>query len=230
MLRGRLVVACIPAYNEQDTIVDVVKGAHKHVDIVVVCDDGSTDSTYKRAKAAGAIVIRHPRNMGYGAALRTLFMAAKKLNPDVMITLDGDGQHDPSYIPELIRPVLDGHADIVVGSRMLKATNIPSYRILGIKMITWFVRIAAYPTLNDAQSGFRAYSRRAVQVLDVTERGMGASTEILVKASTYGLRIKEVPIEINYTDITPRINPLRHGMSVLLATIKFIARKYLGAL
>ncbi len=230
MRDGPVVIACIPAHNEEDTIGRVVGEAYKYVDIVVVCDDGSTDSTYKTARSAGAVIVRHQTNLGYGAALRTLFLVARKLDPDVMVTLDGDGQHDPRFIPRLIKPVLAGRADIVVGSRFLGQTEMPAYRGFGVKVITWPVRLAAYPTLRDAQSGFRAYSWRAIHAIRVTEPGMGASTEILLRAAAHGLRLEEVPVRINYAGIAPRTSPIKHGLSVLLTTVKWVIRKHLRAL
>ena len=228
--RQPVVVACIPAYNEEDTIGAVVSRALKHVDMVIVCDDGSTDLTSEVAREAGALVIRHEKNMGYGAALRTLFERTRAINPDVMVILDGDGQHDPDDIPSLIKPILLGEADIVVGSRFLGKTDMPAYRGIGIKLISLVVRLTAYPNIRDAQSGFRAYSRRAIRAIRITERGMGASTEILLKAAYHGLKLKEVPIEVSYTGIVPRMSPWRHGISVLLVTVKHAIEKYLRLL
>ena len=200
----------------------MVQRALKYVGMVVVCDDGSTDATYEEAKRAGALVVRHEKNRGYGAALRTLFAVAKKIDPDAMVVLDADGQHDPSYIPMLVEPVLAGEADIVVGSRFLGDADVPAYRELGIKVITWPIRFVAYPGLKDAQSGFRAYSRRAVRLIDVVERGMGASTEILLKGAIYGLKLREVPVKVSYRGVVPRISPWRHGLLVLLVTVKYM--------
>ena len=222
-----MVVACIPAYNEEDTIASVIKEALRHVDMVIVCDDGSTDLTSKIAREAGAFVIRHQRNMGYGAALRTLFEVARIIDPDVMVILDADGQHDPNDIPALVNPVLSGEADIVVGSRFLGKTSMPAYRGAGIKLISLVVRLTAYPGLRDAQSGFRAYSRRAIRAIRVTERGMGASTEILLKAAYHRLKLREVPVEVRYAGIVHRMSPWKHGLSVLLVTVKHVMRKYL---
>jgi len=229
-LKRPVVVACIPAYNEEDTIGSVIRKALKHVDVVIVCDDGSTDLTNLRAREAGAFVIRHEKNMGYGAALKTLFDAARAINPDIMIILDGDGQHDPDDIPSLIKPILSGEADIVVGSRFMGKTRMPAYRGIGIKLISLIVRLTAYPDLKDAQSGFRAYGRRAIRAIRITERGMGASTEILLKASSLGLRLKEVPVEVSYTGVVHKMSPWKHGLSVLLVTVKHAVRKYLRLL
>jgi len=227
-LRWRKIVACILAYNEENTIGAVIRGALRHVDMVIVCDDGSTDRTGQIAREAGALVIRHERNMGYGTALRTLFDRARAIDPDVMVILDGDGQHDPDDIPSLVKPVLSGEADIVMGSRFLGKTKMPIYRGIGIRLISFVVRLTAYPGLRDAQSGFRAYSRRAVRLMRITELGMGASTEILLKAAYYGLRLKEVPVEVGYKGVMHKISPWRHGLSILLVTVKHAVRKYLN--
>jgi len=112
-----LVVACIPAYNEEGSIAGVVVQARKYVDRVVVCDDGSVDLTGAIAEGLGAVVVRHGRNLGKGAALRSAFLRARELGADVVAMLDADGQHDPEEIPGLVEPILKGEADMVVGSR-----------------------------------------------------------------------------------------------------------------
>src|SRR5690349_12554718 len=101
------VLACIPAFNEARNIGDIIKKAKPYATEIIVCDDGSADGTYEAAKAAGALVIRHPANRGYGAAIQTLFQAAKERHADVMVTLDSDGQHDPSQIPGVVEPILN---------------------------------------------------------------------------------------------------------------------------
>ena len=116
-LQEPLVVVGIPAYNEEKTIARVVLEAQKYADVVVVCDDGSADLTKQIAERLGADVVRHEQNSGYGAAIQTLFKRAKELRADVLVTLDGDGQHDPEEIPQLITPILTGNAEVVLGSR-----------------------------------------------------------------------------------------------------------------
>jgi glycosyltransferase involved in cell wall biosynthesis len=223
-LKG-LVVACIPAYNEERTIARVVVEAQKYVDKVIVCDDGSTDLTGEIARRLGAEVIRHERNMGYGAALSSLFKAARGLNASAMVVLDADLQHNPSDIPRLLSPVVRGEADIVIGSRFLgKEGGVPKYRGLGIRLITNFAKGVSYKDITDAQSGFRAYSRRAINSITPSEQGMGASTEILLKAKEIGLRVVEVPIRISYDVEKPSThNPLLHGLDVILSTVKHLS-------
>ena len=178
-----LIVAAIPAFNEEHTIAKLVLEAQKHVDVVLVCDDGSTDSTAEIAERMGADVIRHDRNLGYGAALKTLFTVARELNADVLVTLDGDGQHDPSEIPSLVDPVLENKADIVLGSRFLNKENgVPRYRRWGIQLISKLTGAVSNHRFLDAQCGFRVYGRKALNGLDLVENGMGSSVEILLKA------------------------------------------------
>ena len=133
------IVAAIPAFNEDRTIAKLVLEAQKHVDVVLVCDDGSEDMTGEIAERMGADVIRHEKNMGYGAAIKTLFTMAREVSADVLVTLDGDGQHDPKDIPFVVKPVLQNEVDVVIGSRFLepeKENGVPKYRQLGIKVIT----------------------------------------------------------------------------------------------
>ncbi|HID17259.1 TPA: glycosyltransferase family 2 protein, partial [Candidatus Bathyarchaeota archaeon] len=138
------IIACIPAYNEEETIAKVVIQAQKNVDKVIVCDDGSNDLTGVIAEGLGAEVLRHERNLGKGAALRSLFRRAEELGADVTVTLDGDGQHDPADIPRLVEPILRGEADVVVGSRYFggepAGEGMPRYRRFGLKAVDGFVK------------------------------------------------------------------------------------------
>jgi glycosyltransferase involved in cell wall biosynthesis len=222
-----LVVGAIPAYNEEKTIAKVILLAQKHVDKVIVCDDGSTDMTTEIAERLGADVVRHSRNLGYGAAIQSLFRRARELGADIMVTLDGDGQHDPEEIPALIKPVLKDDVDIAVGSRFLdkkQIESIPLYRRLGIQAITKLAGIATRNEMSDAQHGFRAYGRKALEGLEVSENGMGVSVEILMKARERGLRVMEVPIGCNYQGLekTSTHNPLRHGASIVMSIVKLV--------
>jgi len=225
------VIACIPAYNEEKTIAKIVLLAQKHVDTVVVVDDGSEDLTGEIAKRLGAYVVRHDTRKGYGAAIQTCFKTARDLNADIMVTLDADGQHDPEEIPKLIKPILDNEADIVIGSRFLNTKSIneiPLYRRLGIKTITYLTRKATgNRKLSDAQSGFRAYSRKAIEELEIEETGMSVSTEILLKAAEKKLNIVEVPIFCRYKGIkTSTHHPVQHGLNIIASILNFIAIKH----
>ena len=157
-------LVCIPAYNEENTIGGIVKKSLQYCNKVIVCDDGSTDRTAKVAKENGAQVISHKKNEGYGAAIITLFDIARKENADIMITLDGDGQHDTNQIPILINTLQENNVDVVIGSRFLdKNSNTPGYRKRGIKIITSAANFGADFKVTDSQSGFRAYSKKAIE-------------------------------------------------------------------
>jgi len=224
-----LVVAGIPAFNEERTIAKLVLEAQKHVDVVLVCDDGSTDCTAEIAERMGADVIHHEKNMGYGAATKSLFTMARELNADVLVTFDGDGQHDPNAIPTLIEPVLDNMVDIVLGSRFLnsKKNGVPRYRSWGIKMITKLTAAASNHKLNDAQCGFRVFGRKAISELRLVENGMGASVELVMKAEKQGLTVTEVSTECKYENLerTSTQNSLGHGASVLMSIIRLVVEE-----
>jgi glycosyltransferase involved in cell wall biosynthesis len=220
-----LVVAAVPAFNEERTIAKVVLEAQKFVDVVLVCDDGSTDSTAEIAERMGADVIKHEKNLGYGAAIKTLFTMARELNADVLVTLDGDGQHDPREIPALVEPVLENKADIVLGSRFLGSENdVPKHRRLGIKLITKLTGAASNHKLTDAQCGFRVYGRKALNGLSLFEDGMGVSVECLMNAKRKGLTITEVPTGCNYHGLekTSSQGSFGHGTSVVMSILRLV--------
>ncbi|MFO7967355.1 MAG: glycosyltransferase family 2 protein [Archaeoglobaceae archaeon] len=224
MTRNKLkVVAALPAYNEEVAIGSVVLGARNYVDQVVVVDDGSTDRTAEIAEAAGAIVLKHEVNTGYGGAIKDCFEVARTYGADVLVILDGDGQHDPSDIPSLVEPVVQEEADIVIGSRFNgKENKIPFYRRLGIRTINIFTNVASNGRVTDTQSGFRAYSRRAIDSLDVRDTGMGVSSEILLSAKSRGLSVKEKPICCRYDLDGSTHGPVGHGMSVINSIFRFV--------
>lgn len=217
-------LVCIPAYNEEKNIADIVKKSRQYCNKVIVCDDGSTDNTAKTAREAGAQVISHKKNQGYGAAIITLFDAARNEGASIMITIDGDGQHDPVQIPILINTLQENNVDVVIGSRFLnKSSDTPGYRKRGIKIITSAANFGSDFKVSDSQSGFRAYSKKAIESIHPTETGMAVSTEILLKISNKGLSLAEVPISISYNGETSTENPVPHGIKVLMNTLKFIS-------
>ncbi len=226
-----LIVACIPAKNEERTVARVIVETMRYVDKVIIVDDGSTDLTGEIAGKLGVEVIRHDENMGYGAALASLFKRAIELSPDIVVTLDADSQHDPREIPLLVEPITAGKADIVVGSRFLNGGSMANgssngYRKAGIEAITKLSDAASYKGLTDSQSGMRAYSVKAAEVVIPSEQGMGASTEILMKASEAGLKVAEVPINVSYDVEKPsKINPVLHGFDVVLSTVKHLSMR-----
>ena len=213
----------IPAYNEEKNIAGIISKLKKYTDSIIVCDDGSSDLTGDISEQLGAIVIKHSKNRGYGAAINSLFLKAKELESDVFLTLDADGQHRVEDIPIVTDPIIKNEVDLVIGSRFLdtKSEEMPNYRKVGIKIITKITNLSIKEKLTDSQSGFRAYSRKALQEITPTDDGMGVSTEILIKASNLELKVAEVPIKVNYNGDTSTHDPVSHGTSVILSTIKF---------
>ena len=218
--------ACIPAYNEEHSIAEVVTKSLSHVDRVIVCDDGSTDGTEKVAREAGATVITQT-NQGYGAAISSLFDYARKANARIMVTLDGDGQHNPDQIPLLVDAISTHNVDVAIGSRFLDdSTKASGYRKTGIKIITSASNYGTNFKVSDSQSGFRAYSKDAIDAIHPTEQGMAVSTEILLKISNKGLSVAEVPITVSYEGDTSEKNAVSHGVGVLMNTIKYVSIKH----
>ena len=212
----------VPAYNEEKNIASIITKLKKITDSIIVCDDGSSDMTSDISKNLGAIVITHKKNMGYGVAINSIFQKAKELNSDLLVTFDADGQHRVEDIEKVVEPIKNNIADLVIGSRFLdKKSNVPNYRKIGIKVITKVTNASIKKKLTDSQSGFRAYNKQVLSQISPSDIGMGISTEILIKSSSKGLRIMEVPITILYSGDTSTHNPVSHGTSVLLSTIKF---------
>jgi glycosyltransferase involved in cell wall biosynthesis len=222
-----MIIGGIPAFNEESSIAKVIVLARKHLDKVVVCDDGSSDITGELSLAMGAELIQHKRNLGYGASISSLFRKARADGADILVTIDGDGQHDPEQIPRLIEPILKGDADVVIGSRFVKGTTevTPRYRKIGIRAITLLSNEMG-EKITDSQSGFRAYGKRAIMALRPTEMGMGASTELLSRAVDENLKIVEVPATISYHGKTSTLNPVYHGLDVVLATVKHLSIRH----
>ena len=218
------IVIGIPAYNEEKNIAKIIVKLQNITNKIIVCNDGSTDLTSEIADKMGAIMINHPKNLGYGAAIKSLFSKARELDADVLITFDADGQHRIEDINKVLEPIEHNNADIVIGSRFLDNTiKIPAYRKLGINIITKMSNITTKKKITDSQSGFRAYNKKSLQEIILADNGMGVSTEILIKANKKSLRVIEVSITILYEGETSTHNPVSHGMSVMLSTMKFIS-------
>ncbi len=227
VMAGRLIpgaIVVIPAYNEDRFIGSVVLKALEFVDTVLVVDDGSTDNTALVARAAGAVVIKHPVNGGKGIALETGLRAAQVLAPQVVICLDGDGQHCAEDIPAVAHPVLAGQADLVVGSRFLgRQSNIPNYRIVGQHILTLVTNLFSGIKLTDSQSGFRAFSPRLLKLAAWQASGFAIESEMQFLVREGGLTIMEVPITCIYAEPAKR-NPVVHGLEVLNGIIELTSQ------
>src|SRR5262245_3312134 len=206
------VLVIIPAYNEERFIGSVVLKVRQHAENVIVVDDGSTDGTAEIAQAAGAVVVKHPVNKGKGAALNTGFQRARQLEPEVVVLLDGDGQHLPEEVPILIAPVLRGEADIVVGSRYLqKHSRVPAHRVWGHQAFNWLTNLISGTRVTDSQSGYRAFSARALELISFNSESFSVESEMQLLARQHDLRLAEVSVTIRYPD-KPKRSVIGHGL------------------
>ena len=192
----------VPVYNEAEVIAEVIDGIWEngYQDIIVV-DDGSSDNTYLHAKATEkALVIRHRINRGKGAAVKTGVMAANFLGAEIVVTMDGDGQHDPEDIAPLIRPIIEEGVDVVLGSRMLYQKGMPFMKVIANmigNLCTWLF----YGLLvSDSQSGFRAYSKFAALIIDTKADKYEYDSKVIREIKNNRLKFTEVPVKTKYTE------------------------------
>lgn len=208
-LKDLKVLIGVPCLNEEKTLRGVIDEAKKYGDVLVV-NDGSSDRSQEIIRELGVQSIIHSKRCGYGDSIGELFAMAKFNNYDVLVTLDADGQHDASEIPRFLRAVVS--SNVVVGNRFLADNSVPDYRKVGIKAVSKFSGV------GDSQCGFRAYDKKAISVIaeHISERGMGASIEILKLAQGSKLRIAEVPCSISYDKGDHSQNPLSHGLDLVM--------------
>jgi glycosyltransferase involved in cell wall biosynthesis len=221
------ILLCIPAFNEENVIKDLIKKSLKFVDSIVVYDDGSSDKTSQIAENAGAYVIRGLENKGKGFALQSLFKYAKHSNFEIIVTMDGDGQFKPEEIPKLCTPIQNNDQDLVIGYRFDNNDEMPKYREIGNKMLDHISNLASKLPLKDTQSGFRAYSKNAINLITFSSDGFGADSEILINAFDNDLKISEEKVTVIYNTgyKTSTQNPIRHTTSVVVSLIEIILIK-----
>jgi len=225
--KKKSVVICVPAYNEEKSIAKLIVDLKKYSDKIIVVDDGSSDYTAKIARELGTVVIQHEKNLGKGAALRSCFSHAMTYFPDVIVTIDADGQHDPACIPSLIKPILDKQADVVIGSRS-QDTKMPRYRKIGLRPINYLSKIASKTNVNDTQSGYRAYSYDSIKIVaQLRSQDYSSEFEQLVVLSEKGFVIKEVPVQLKYDGLekTSKKNFLTHGGELILGSFFMIIQR-----
>ena len=212
------ITVILPAYNEEVSIGSVVLLTRFYADKVIVVDDGSSDRTAEIARKAGAEVIIHEVNTGKGGALKTGFEAAAGMGADVVVTMDSDGQHNPSEIPKLVAPIIEGDAEMVNGSRYLNGLdkNTPAYRRVGQTVLDGFTNINSGLKITDSQSGFRAFAASTIDIFRFNANGMAIESEMLADAGKAGLRITEVDIGVRYDVGCSTKKPVQHGLEVLV--------------
>lgn len=208
----------LPAYNEEVSIASMIILSENYADEVIVVDDGSNDRTAQIAEKTNATVIRHEKNKGKGVALKTGFDYVKNKDFDILVTIDADGQHNPSEIPQVIQPIVDKKADIVNGSRYINggSKNTPTYRRVGQTVLDSATNLASGVKLTDSQSGFRAFSRYSLDHFNFDPDGFGIESDMIIEAVNNNLKICEVEITVRYDVYTTTDNPILQGLSVLM--------------
>ncbi len=221
-------LALIPCYNEESTIGSIVLKTKRYVNTVLVVDDGSKDDTPNIAKQAGAVVISHKKNQGKGSVIKTGFRYALANNYDYVVTLDGDGQHNPDEVPTVLGDLMNNGHDITIGLRYGVSTEMPKWRKVGKRVLDYATSFGNGGYVTDSQCGFRAFNKKAVENLTRKLNGDKFSTESeqLIKAHELGLKISQKNITCKYKNLnTSKKDPLLHGFSVLSYVIWLIAER-----
>ena len=197
-------VIIVPAFNESATIKEVLTSLPKRLKgikklEIIVVDDGSVDNTYEIAKEIKINLLHHIINRGLGAAIKTGMVWAKKHHADVAVTFDSDGQHNSKDIQRIIDALFEKKADLVIGSRFLKFQKVPIDRLI----LNWIANLSTFfltgSLTTDSQSGLRAFSKKAINLIDIKSDRMEFSSEIILEAKKHNLKIAEVPIQAIYT-------------------------------
>lgn len=221
-------IAVIPAFEEALTIGSTVLRAGPHVDRVIVVDDGSTDLTAEVAERAGAMVLSHETNAGKGTALRTGIRAAFDAGANVLVLLDGDGQHDPERIPDLVAPIERGDVDMVIGSRTQRGDgSAPHHRRFGRRILDWTTNRLSGTAFTDTQSGFRAIDAELLRRVVPDESGFGFESALLRNARRAGANVTEVDVRDNYPpEASPSVDPVTHAIAVTRSLFRAVRREH----
>lgn len=224
-------VIAIPVYNEGPVIKNVIKSLPsklsgiKKISVLAV-DDGSTDDSKAQIKKTKATLVSHHTNLGVGCATATGLEAARRMGADIAVTFDGDGQHDPSDIPKVIWPILEGRFDLVIGTRLVNSKGMPLIKKIGNWGLNFITYLLAGKWTSDSQSGFKAFSHRALKRMDLDSAGYEFCSEIILEATREKLKITEIPIKVIYNRYSRRKgqSPF-NGVNIV---VKLILKKITG--
>jgi len=215
----------IPAYHEETVIQSVIREiSESGFENIIVIDDGSDDNTFEKAQNVGAIAIRHRMNRGKGAATRTGIEAAKLLDADIVVTMDGDGQHDPNDIHRLVQPIINGHCHVSLGTRLKNTKGMPLYKIIGNYIGNFFTWYLYGLWVSDSQSGFRAYSRHAIDVIDTRTDRYEYDSEVIREIRMHRLKFREIPITVRYTSYSETKQYRQNFLNGLKTVYKMLLR------
>ena len=224
-------IIVIPIYNEGSVIQKVIKSLPprlsgvKKIDILAI-DDGSSDNSAAQVRSTRAILVSHHANLGVGCATATGLEAARRMGADVAVTFDGDGQHDPSDISKVIKPVLANRADLVIGTRLANPKGMPALKKIGNWGLNFITYLVSGKWTTDSQSGFKAFSARALKKMDLDSAGYEFCSEIILEATRKRLKITEIPIKVIYNRYSRRKGQsVFNGVNIV---VKLILKKITG--
>jgi glycosyltransferase involved in cell wall biosynthesis len=224
------IVVVIPAYNEAKAVGQVLSAIPQEIDgmdvTALVVDDGSKDGTADVARRHGAHVVRHVINLGVGAGTRTGLMAAKALDANIIVTIDADGQHDPGEIRNLVRCLIDNGFDVVIGSRLLQPVGMPLSRLAANLLLNALTFVAYGKVVSDSQSGFKAFSRTALDKMELKSAGYEICSEIIGEIVRNDLSYKSLPIKAVYTNYSKaKGQHFLNGVNLILQLFERMMRR-----
>src|SRR5512134_2146232 len=234
--RAEKIVIVMPAYNAARTLEETFRAIPEgYYDEIVVVDDHSRDDTVARARALQLKAIRHPHNVGYGGNQKTCYMEALRDGATIVVMLHPDGQYDPAIIPEMIRPIRDGRADMVLGSRMLvpgaaKQGGMPAWKRVANRFLTTLENLAMGRRFTECHTGYRAYSRRFLETVPFLRNANGFvfDTEVIFQAVQFGLPVVEVPVASRYFADASSVGfhqGVVYGLGTLWTVLRFLLHR-----
>ena len=230
MHSAKTVAVVMPARNEAAVIGSVIARIPRRMDamevIPIVVDDGSTDRTAEIARSEGACVVRHLTNLGVGAATITGLRAARELACDIIVTMDSDGQHDPAEIESLVQCLIEGPFDVVIGSRLLNPNGMPLSRFAANLLLNAITYLVYGKIVSDSQSGFKAFSREALEKIDLNSPGYEICSEIVGEMYRQNLRYKSLPVKAVYTQYSQaKGQHFLNGVNLILGLLMRLMRR-----